>query len=111
VSPVRGAWEIRQEMNGSYELAETPGGRVAFAMARYNELHPGNASPDARDYVPYIGTFVEAEIEHAKVKWLGELMQKLEHLTAQQFHEELRQQAEKVIALRRECHNLLKKGA
>lgn len=99
------------EMNGTYELAETPGGRVAFAVARYNELHPGNTSPDARDYVHYIETFVQSEIEHAKVKWLGDLSQKLQHFTAEQIHEELHQQAEKVIALRRQCHNLLKKGA
>lgn len=104
-------------MNGSYELAETPGARVAFAVARYNELHPGNPLPDARDYVPYIETFVQSEIEHAKVKWLGNIMQKLqlgvsfEHFKAEQIHEELRQQTEKVIALRRQCHNLLKKGA
>jgi len=95
-------------MNGSYELAETPGARVAFAVGRYNELHPGNVSPDARDYVPYIGTFVQAEIEHAKMKWLGDLAQK--HFTIEEIQEELRQQAEKVIALRRECHNLLDKG-
>jgi hypothetical protein len=92
----------------NYELALTPEERMAISWVRYRELHPQLDVADARDFTAYIKPFIEVEIQHAKIKWLADLVLHLHHTTNTTIHQQERELAEKVIALRRECHNNLK---
>jgi hypothetical protein len=92
----------------TYEDFTEPHERIAFAFERYNLLHPQNDSPDVRDYSAFVKVFVDVEILHAKVKWLGELKEEIKHVSDDAIRKQLLELTEKVILLRRECHNRLK---